>query len=473
MAACSLLLFPALALASITIQDPSNVINPDLWKADNAIVPDYNVAFPSVQPSAIKATHSVKGKTSSANHVTWSATANDTSVLLVSEGGSFTGSYIDFEKSGYSSNLDDASFWGFNAAINVANASTAVFDNVNVTVHNGAAQFYAYGTDSVIQVSNSWLYSSGPVSHGLYASGNGTIIGHNLQVYSGGKRSSSFSGDSPAGYIYVYDSVAHAAGIGSASFYALGEIHATNVVSLSENGPVVFSDGAQTVNLVDCDCTAGLLGGVAMFSSSIIESGATLNLTNTKFTTTGKEMPGLWFGNIIAEATLANSQLVTESGILAVANYSQITQDFDYYAGYVDNNNLAPAEVTISVTESDLTGDLVAYNGSSIAWSLADYSTWTGAAYSGYGDAIFGVTIDATSTWTLTADTTLQNFTDSETSLKNIHSQGHTLYYNSTVNTWLEGKTVKLSGGGSAKPISSTSGKGKSGKSSVRGGSKN
>ncbi|KAJ5646286.1 hypothetical protein N7490_002658 [Penicillium lividum] len=465
MAARSLLLFPALALASITIEDPSNVINPANWAKDNAIVPDYDIAQVSTQPSAIKATHKVDGKTSSAEHVTWSATANDTSVLLVANDASFTGSYINFEKTGYSTNLNDASFWGFNAAINVANASTAVFDHVNVTVHNGAAQFYSYGTDTVVHVSNSWLYSSGPVSHGLYASGNGTAIGHNLQVYSGGKRSSSFSGDNPGGYIYVYDSVAHAAGIGSATFYALGEIHATNVVGLSENGPVVFSDGAQSTTLIDCDCTAGLLGGVAIFSSSVITSGAKLNLTNTKFTTTGREMPGLWFGNIIAEATLANSELVTNSGILVVANYSQITQDFDVYAGYVDNNALSPAQVTVTVTESDLTGDLVAYNGSTIAWSLGEYSSWTGSAYSGYGDVTFGVSLDATSSWTLTADTVLQNFTDSLTTLKNIHSQGHTLYYNSTVNTWLEGKTISLPGGGSAKPITSSSGK-----SQVRGG---
>jgi hypothetical protein len=67
----------------------------------------------------VVATHTVKGKSASADHTTWYATANDTSVLLVSEKGSFKGSYMTFDKSGYSSNLDDASFWGFNAAINV------------------------------------------------------------------------------------------------------------------------------------------------------------------------------------------------------------------------------------------------------------------------------------------------------------------------------------------------------------------
>lgn len=320
-------------------------------------------------------------------------------------------------------------------------------------MHNGAANIYAYGSDTIVHVNNVWLYSSGPVSHGLYASGNGTIIAHNIAHFSGGKRSSSFSGDSPKGDIYVYDSVAHSAGIGSATFYALGTIEAHNVVSLSENGPVAFSDGTQNVTLINCDATAGLLGGVAMFSSATRESGAKLNLTGTKFTTLGDTMPGLWFGNVIADVYLTNAQLNTKSNVLVVANYSQITQDFDYYAGYVDNNNLQPAEVTIQVKESDLSGDLVAYNGSSISWSLNDYSFWTGAAYSGYGEVTFNISLDKTSSWSMTRDTIVQKFTDDDTSLGNIHSEGHTLYYNATENAWIKGKTVHLSGGGKAKPI--------------------
>lgn len=47
----SLLLWPAIALASVTIEDPSDVIDPSWWTADNAIIPDYNIPFPEVQPS--------------------------------------------------------------------------------------------------------------------------------------------------------------------------------------------------------------------------------------------------------------------------------------------------------------------------------------------------------------------------------------------------------------------------------------
>lgn len=65
------------------------------------------------------ATHTFDDESASADHVTWSATANDTSVLLVANDAEFTWSYLNIKKSGYSTNLNTASFWGFNAAINV------------------------------------------------------------------------------------------------------------------------------------------------------------------------------------------------------------------------------------------------------------------------------------------------------------------------------------------------------------------
>lgn len=335
-----------------------------------------------------------------------------------------------------------------------ANASTASFDHINVTVHNGAANIYSYGTDTVVNVSNAWLYSSGPVSHGLYASGNGTIYGTNIKHFSGGARSSSFSGDSPKGIIYVSDSIAHTQGIGSATFYALGSIYADNVAGLTENAPVAFMDGTQNLSLTNCDCTAGLLGGLMIFSSSERMSGSSIKIRDSKISTTGSTMPALWFGNVIANVDLYAAELETVSGVLVVANYSQITQDFDYYADYSDNSDLSPAEVYLTVSESTLTGDLVAYNQSYISWNLTEYSSWTGAAYSGYGTAYTDVALDVSSNWTLTANSYVQNLTDTDETVTNIISNGYTLYYNpnALLNGWLANKTFTLAGGGSITP---------------------
>jgi hypothetical protein len=310
----------------------------------------------------------------------------------------------------------------------VANDSIAHFSHVNVTVHHGAAGIYAYGSGTEVYVDNAWLYSSGPTSHGLYASGNGTIYATNVEHYSGGNRCSSFSGDNPAGYVHVTDAVAHTDGISSAICYALGLCNMTNVIGHASHAPVTFSDGPQTTIWKDSDLTAGLLGGVVLFSSQSRVSGASVTFENSKLTVLGKTMPSIWMGNLIGTATIISSQFNnTASGLLAVANYSQVTQAFDYYADYSDNNNLSPAELTLKVEDSNLSGALVAYNGSSISLSLSDYSSWTGKASSGYGISYFSVSLDITSDWALTGTTYLQNFTDSDSTLSNIKSNGFTL----------------------------------------------
>lgn len=344
---------------------------------------------------------------------------------------------------------------GLNAAVNIANDSTAILQDINVTVHNGAANIFAYGEGTVVDVDNAFLYSSGPVSHGLYAAGNATIRANNIRHYSGGNRASSFSGDNPAGYVHVTNAVAHTDGIGSAICYALGLCNMTNVIGHASHAPVTFSDSKQTTIWTNSDITAGLLAGVVLFSSMTRSTGASVTFDHSKLTVLGDTMPGIWFGNVIGEANIISSSInVSASGILAVANYSQVTQAFDYFGGYPDNNDLQPAELTINVQDSVLQGSLIAYNKSSIAFNLDEYSTWMGDASCGYGECSIGVSLSANSNWTLSANTALTNFTNADSSFANIASNGYNITYDSSSpsNSALGGKTQELPGGGYLTP---------------------
>jgi hypothetical protein len=173
MRAVPLLLFTLVAGVSalVPIDDPSNYVNLAADASDNAIIADYNVTPIMYLISPLKSKYCFKGSSSktSLSHQTFSDSANDTDVMLISGGATLDLSFVDVIKSGYSSNLLQASFFGVNVAINVQNGSTATLSHANITTHNGAANVYAYGTDTVANVSHSDLYSSGPVSHGLYA----------------------------------------------------------------------------------------------------------------------------------------------------------------------------------------------------------------------------------------------------------------------------------------------------------------
>lgn len=108
----------------------------------------------------------------------------------------------------------------------------------------------------------------------------------------------------------------------------------------------------------------------------------------------------------------------------------------------------------MTVSESVIPGNIVAYNGSIVNFALID-SSWTGAALWGYGNASIAVSLDSTSNWTLIADSTVQNLTTASGNLSQIFSNGFNLFYNSSApaNNWLKNQTVTLQGGGKIAPI--------------------
>jgi hypothetical protein len=109
----------SVALAKVSVSDPSDIISPALWTADNAIVPNYNVPFVSVQPEALPAAYEFYDNSTSISHQSFSTTLNDTSVILAADHAELNLSFVDIQKSGYASNLLWSSFYGFNAAVNI------------------------------------------------------------------------------------------------------------------------------------------------------------------------------------------------------------------------------------------------------------------------------------------------------------------------------------------------------------------
>jgi hypothetical protein len=126
--------------ATVTVNDPSDTILPKDWAADDAILADYDIPFISSQPRDSKSNHLACARSffrlntytrtveavktfskghNSISHKVYSVDKNDTSVILVHKGAHLTASYVDILKEGYSTNLNEASFYGFNAAVNV------------------------------------------------------------------------------------------------------------------------------------------------------------------------------------------------------------------------------------------------------------------------------------------------------------------------------------------------------------------
>ncbi|KAL4744647.1 hypothetical protein BDW72DRAFT_208851 [Aspergillus terricola var. indicus] len=236
------------------------------------------------------------------------------------------------------------------SAVLVANNSLLHLSDVNITTHNGAANLYAYGTGSIAYIDNVWLYSSGPTAHGLYAAGNGTIYAKNVHHFS--------------------DSVAHTTGIGSAIAFVVKHVNLTNQ---TQAYPFQFT------------------------------------LDHTRLKVLG-DAPGLWYGAVYADSYICNSQIITEPGVLAVANFSTITEASNFYSDYATSGDI------VATADSR---DLVAYNGSTLGFSFE--KTRIGAE--------LAVSLDKTSSWNLTGNTALKDFTNADMSFSNVKSNGFSITY--------------------------------------------
>lgn len=102
----------SVASATITITDPSDVINPADWAADNAILADFNITPTLYQVNAIDGPYLYSNTDVNITHQYLTVDANDTSVLVITESSTAQVENTEIVKFGYGSNLFQESFYG-------------------------------------------------------------------------------------------------------------------------------------------------------------------------------------------------------------------------------------------------------------------------------------------------------------------------------------------------------------------------
>ena len=107
-----------------------------------------------------------------------------------------------------------------------------------------------------------------------------------------------------------------------------------------------------------------------------------------------------------------------------------------------------------TAAKQSLKGDVVANNISTVSVSLTNGSNWSGAMNPKHTAKVAALSLDASSVWNVTGDSYVSALTDEDSTLGNIRSNGHTIYYDKSnkANAWLKGQTVKLTDGGKVKP---------------------
>jgi len=365
----------------------------------------------------------------------------------------FANSSVTLEKNiisttGNSSSEESSSFQGLNAAVLSRDQSVIHMKSNGIkTSGSGANGVFAYGKSQIYSDSDV-INCTGNGGHGLMASGGGTIIASNVDITTAGTNSGAVATDRGSGIITVTKGKIVTTGKDSPGIYSTGKITASDVDIESSGSEIAVIEGSNSIKIHNSNLliTVPDKWGVMIyqsFSGDADGADGEFEMENGSLKYTDNAGSLFFITNSTAYITLRNIKVDCASGTLVNAMSSRW--------GKEGSNG---GNVNLNVESQYLKGNLIADENSKIALSLLKKSCLDGVVNSDNKAKSISVKLDSTSIWTLTADshvTTLIADIVADT-VTNISGNGHTLYYKTSENMALKGKTFALQNGGSLKP---------------------
>lgn len=350
---------------------------------------------------------------------------------------------------GNTTSQDNSSFQGLNAAVLGRDSSVIkLVGNDIETTGLGANAVFAYGK-SVIYSDKDIINCTGNGGHGIMCSGGGVIHATNVDITTAGKNSAAVATDRGSGVITVEKGKILTKGQDSPGLYSTGKLSVADVDIESTGSEVAVIEGSNSILIKDSKlrCTYPQKWGVMIyqsFSGDADGADGEFQLDNSSLEDTDGQSPLFFVTNSTAYITLKKSVIHSASGILLNAASSRW--------GNSPNNG---GTAVIKAESQSLEGNLNADANSQIKLTLSLQSTLTGSVDAAKKAKFVSISIDDSSVWNLTADSYV---TQIDTHIvgdevENIKGNGHTLFYSSSKNPALGGKTYQLQGGGFLKAL--------------------
>ena len=377
---------------------------------------------------------------------TYSSTTADESALLISTSDEVTITNPTVTKSGDSDGGDNCNFYGLNAAVLVKDGSTATITGGTITSDaDGANGIFSYGGNggqngasgdgTTVIIRDTTITTTGNGSGGIMTTGGGTTYAYDLNVTTSGQSSAAIRTDRGGGTVYVDGGTYISNGLGSPAIYSTAEIHVSNATLISNLSEGVCIEGLNSIELTDCDLTANntKCNGNATFLDSIMiyqsmsgdaDSG-TSYFTMTGGSLTSKNGHVFHVTNTNAVITLEGVTITNEDAVNILLS---VCDD-----GWSGGSN----EATLIASDQKLSGAVKVGSDSTLTLNLTNGSSFEGcidgSITNAKGETVssevgtVAVTLDSTSTWTLTGDSYVTEFNGDAA---NVISNGYTLYVN-------------------------------------------
>ncbi len=349
-------------------------------------------------------------------------------------------------KTGDSDGGDSCNFYGLNAAVLAKGGANVTLSGGTVTTSaSGANGVFSYGGNggqngaagdgTTVTLSDMTITTTGDGSGGVMTTGGGVTHASNLTIETSGRSSAAIRTDRGGGTVTVDGGSYTTNGLGSPAIYSTADIDVANATLVSNLSEGVCIEGKNSITLTDCDLTADntRCNGNATFLDSIMiyqsmsgdadagtsaftmtggsltsKSGHVFHVTNTHAVIT---LNGVAITNEDADGVLLS---VCDDGWNGGNNHAELAASAQTLEGAV----LVGDNATLTMTLTDgtaftgcITGDIQNSQGATVSTQVGEAS----------------ISLDGTSTWTLTADSYITAFSGSA---EQVVANGFTLYVN-------------------------------------------
>jgi hypothetical protein len=376
---------------------------------------------------------------------TYASEIADESALIINTAEAVTITNPTVTKTGDSDGGDNCNFYGLNAGVLVMGGSTATISGGLIeTSASGANGVFSYGGNggrnsaegdgTTVNISDTIITTTGDGSGGIMTTGGGITNASNLTVTTSGRSSAAIRTDRGGGTVVVDGGTYTTNGLGSPAIYSTADITVMNATLVSNLSEGVCIEGMNSITLENCDMTANntQCNSNATFHDTIMiyqSMSGDADSGTSFFTMTGGSLTsqsGHMFHvtNTHAVITLSGVNLINEGSdiLLSVCddgwsgadNIAEMIADGQKLEGAILVGEDSTLKLTLtngSVFEGYINGEIENAKGETVSTKIGTVE----------------VSLDETSTWTLTADTYVTSF---EGNAANVNGNGYTLYVN-------------------------------------------
>ena len=384
--------------------------------------------------------------TDSQNSQEYISSTTDESALLISTGDEVTISDPTVVKTGSSDGGDNCNFYGLNAAVLVKDGANVTINGGTVTSDaSGANGVFCYGGNggqngadgdgTTLNIYNTVITTTGDGSGGIMTTGGGVTYAYDLTVETSGRSSAAIRTDRGGGTVVVDGGSYTSNGLGSPAIYSTADITVANAQLTSTLSEGVCIEGLNSITLTDCDLTANntQCNGNATFLDTIMiyqsmsgdAASGTSSFSMAGGSLTSRNGHVFHVTNTSAVITLEDVEITNEDEDNVLLS---VCAD-----GWSGGSNIA----ALKAIKQELSGAVQVGSDSSLTLELTD-----GSVFEGYIDGnitnasgevvsteagAVSVTLDSTSSWTLTGDSYITEFNGDAS---NVITNGYTLYVN-------------------------------------------